>query len=490
MSTDVPPSRLRRFFRSWWTRGFLAFIAFAVGSYSYNEWKWERRWQEYVAEKRARGEKVYITEYLPEKPIPDELNFAATPFWNEVFAQNGDGPRVRKFTMIQPLGATRKPKDQTRPLPTYLASYRESFKKAGQLRKDDTELSDAEAILKGLKHLDPEISEIAAAMERPFTSFQTDWEKRYEARNPHLSVLNVFAKTISLRAVACLAAGNEDKAIADIHLGFALADRLRTEPSLLAALVHWSVLSQVLKPISEGLDGKKWSLEDLLKLESWLAKTNGIERTVFAQQSEAAIGNTTMELLSKTGGKAGNLNLFANTNFWMSLYVKRKSFWRENQLWMVRARDEEVSMWDAKAELWTPKTYKHTAQSISGFIKQIDLAVANMASHAEGSGRIALFYYARIRMAGLACALERHRIAKGAYPEKLDALLPDFLQKLPHDACDGQSFRYRLNDEGYLLYSIGTDLVDDGGKVKDLRDVGSGPDWRWWSPLPKAEPTR
>lgn len=212
---------------------------------------------------------------------------------------------------------------------------------------------------------------------------------------------------------------------------------------------------------------------------------------VFAQQSESALANTGMELLLESGGQAGALNLFGNANFFMSVYAKRKSFWRENQLWMARARDEEATMWDAKAELWTPKEYVHTAERISGFLKKIDLAVANMVSSVEGFGRAAtLWCHSRIRMAGLACALERYRIAKGMYPEKLDALLPDFLQKLPHDACDGQPFRYRLNDEGYLLYSIGVDRVDDGGKVKDLRDEQSGPDWRWWSPVAKPESPR
>ncbi len=69
-----------------------------------------------------------------------------------------------------------------------------------------------------------------------------------------------------------------------------------------------------------------------------------------------------------------------------------------------------------------------------------------------------------INQAFLACALERHRAAKGGYPGTLAALVPEFAAKLPHDLFDGQPLRYRRTDDGkYLLYSIGWNSKDDGG---------------------------
>jgi serine/threonine protein kinase len=90
-----------------------------------------------------------------------------------------------------------------------------------------------------------------------------------------------------------------------------------------------------------------------------------------------------------------------------------------------------------------------------------------------------------LNLAYLACALERHHAAKGAYPEKLAALVPEFAARLPNDLFDGQPPRYqRMADGKYLLYSIGWNSRDDGAissKDEDgrLRWEGGSGDWLW-----------
>ncbi len=62
----------------------------------------------------------------------------------------------------------------------------------------------------------------------------------------------------------------------------------------------------------------------------------------------------------------------------------------------------------------------------------------------------------------IAVALERHWLRHRAYPERLDALVPEFLDRLPHDLFDGQPMRYRREGEqGFVLWSIGFDGKDD-----------------------------
>jgi hypothetical protein len=72
----------------------------------------------------------------------------------------------------------------------------------------------------------------------------------------------------------------------------------------------------------------------------------------------------------------------------------------------------------------------------------------------------------------IACALERYRMAHSAYPEKLDALIPQYLDKIPTDLIGGQPLHYRRADDGkFLLYSIGWDETGDGSKPLS--------DWVW-----------
>jgi len=69
-------------------------------------------------------------------------------------------------------------------------------------------------------------------------------------------------------------------------------------------------------------------------------------------------------------------------------------------------------------------------------------------------------------------ALEHHYIEMGAYPESLDALVPNILPALPidHLAADGL-FVYAQSEDGdssYSLYSVGHNGNDDGGTDNDL----------------------
>lgn len=72
----------------------------------------------------------------------------------------------------------------------------------------------------------------------------------------------------------------------------------------------------------------------------------------------------------------------------------------------------------------------------------------------------------RRRILITAIALERYHAAHGAYPATLAALAPEFLKTQPVDFMDGRPLGYQLTDYGhFVLYSVGLDCVDDGGKL-------------------------
>jgi hypothetical protein len=63
-----------------------------------------------------------------------------------------------------------------------------------------------------------------------------------------------------------------------------------------------------------------------------------------------------------------------------------------------------------------------------------------------------------------AIALELHRRRAGAYPATLGDLVPRSLPAVPPDRFDGGPLKYRLVDGKPLLYSVGVDRIDDGGR--------------------------
>jgi hypothetical protein len=71
-----------------------------------------------------------------------------------------------------------------------------------------------------------------------------------------------------------------------------------------------------------------------------------------------------------------------------------------------------------------------------------------------------------LNLARTAIVLERYRLANGNYPDSLDALAPQFKEKIPHDIIGGQPLRYRRTENGqFILYSVGWNETDDGGVV-------------------------
>jgi hypothetical protein len=82
-------------------------------------------------------------------------------------------------------------------------------------------------------------------------------------------------------------------------------------------------------------------------------------------------------------------------------------------------------------------------------------------------------------LAQTALAVERYRLAEGHLPESLEDLVPAYMEAVPKDPFDGRRLRYFTPENGFVVYSVGDDLTDNGGVERD----GRGRDRRG-KPLP------
>jgi hypothetical protein len=74
---------------------------------------------------------------------------------------------------------------------------------------------------------------------------------------------------------------------------------------------------------------------------------------------------------------------------------------------------------------------------------------------------------ARRTLARTALALAAFKAKTGAYPDKLDALVPAYLPAVPLDPFSGRPLRLKRDGTGVVIYSIGPDLTDDGGRPSE-----------------------
>jgi competence protein ComGC len=121
----------------------------------------------------------------------------------------------------------------------------------------------------------------------------------------------------------------------------------------------------------------------------------------------------------------------------------------------------------ASLHAWSPYSFL-IATAIPNFVKAWQRTARNQT---------------QVNQALIACALEGYHLEHGDYPETLDALVPRYIEKIPHDVIDGKLMRYRRAAGGqFMLYSIGWNEQDDGGQIaldKDGNEVVENGDWVW-----------
>ena len=72
---------------------------------------------------------------------------------------------------------------------------------------------------------------------------------------------------------------------------------------------------------------------------------------------------------------------------------------------------------------------------------------------------------AHLRSAKAILAAERFRLDTGRLPKSLEELVPTYLDTLPVDPFTATPLRFAVTEEGIVIYSIGENLIDDGGLV-------------------------
>jgi hypothetical protein len=85
----------------------------------------------------------------------------------------------------------------------------------------------------------------------------------------------------------------------------------------------------------------------------------------------------------------------------------------------------------------------------------------------------------------LSFALAAYHADHKKYPAALADLAPKYIEQVPTDLFSGKPLVYKPSDTGYLLYSVGVNGQDDGGKT--YGDDPPGDDLRIRMPSEKSK---
>jgi len=448
-------------------------VAFCATLHLFLNWQAEQRWQRYAAEARARGVQLTLPEFArPE--IPDEVNFAALPLLRTAFSSGG------RSSFAWPVTSRTRPSfgDVLRGERIDWTIWQRHFQEAGFL----TEIS-ADPVrdtLRALDHYAPQFEQWSQWRTRPQCRFALDLEAGAAMPLPHLTVFMDASKVFGLKMRAHLAVGESAAGYGAFRENWQAYQALRFDPTLISGLVRISVLSTICARVGDGLMDRAWAEPELRQLDADFATVGLWEDYRLAMASERGFHNSIANSLAEASPSARGQMIATFINGAPALGTSStqlpaivgtllpKRIYRDNQLRQNHYFDEMLAGVSADGTRFdpdrptpsAPEAIENPVEQYYYFLNRISAPTYRLIEQRYLALKITLD---QIR---LAIALERHRLARGAYPEMLSGLVPEFCAELPRDIFSDGLYRYRRTDEGsFVLYSLGQNRRDDQGRL-------------------------
>ena len=481
--------------------------------YAEEDWRGWHAWQKFKHEWEAKGEQFDIPSVIPPA-VPEDQNFAMTPIvassYLNILDKNGHRINPPNANIVDRLnmkaacndewpanGIGNWQKSNGSDLRIWQKYYRGLAATTNEFPVAPQPQSPAADMLLALSKYDSAIEELRKASHLPYSRFPLNYDSENPAviLLPHLADLKRSARVLQLRAIAELQLGQNEMALDDVKLMLRLADSIRTEPFLISHLVRIAMVNLTFQPIYEGLAEHKWSDAQLAELASELAKLDFLPDYGTAMRGEMVLCQEgIIDYLRRHPGQISNMfdagDSTQPTPAVSINYLIPSGWFYQNQLRCARLMVQQyLPLADLERRIIAPASLRHANAALDLEFRHVSPynRLEAMFFPAFG-GAVRKFAYAQtsVDLARTAIALERYRLARGEFPESLDALAPQFIAKLPHDIINGQLLHYRRTSDGqFVLYSVGWNETDDGGEV-GLRKDGSvnieKGDWVWRYP--------
>ena len=490
---------------------FAGAVVILVLYYCEEDWRGSRAWSNYLSHSGITPGQLNLQSYIP-RPIPDDQNFAATPVVKRWFVPqsanvpfNSDHFSKAPTALIQLLKNVEKKKNLQH---LDLVAWQNGLKntpaivapsKRGGEGRPSSRKEAAVAVLADLEDDDATIQSLRVESGRSnfFYPVHYTLDDPWNILLPHDYNIKELAARLELKACAELEEGNSAKAFDDVVLTLYLADSLTNECMVISYLVRADCVHAVVQPIWEGIADRRWSDSQLQEMEARLLRFNFIGELEKPLETERAVGVLTIDLtknkgvnyLARTasteptifGGVLGPVFDCAIPSGWFAF--EKVNYCRSIDTLFTNTFDpvaRTVSPLHADANR---ETFNQKANVGGGTLTGVILHHWTVARLFLPTLPKVLFRGAIAQTAAneaaLACALERNRLANGKYAASLQSLVPEWMPTTPHDVVGGQAYHYhRIDADHFVLYSIGWDEKDDGGKTGESL-FGREGNWVW-----------
>lgn len=396
-----------------------------------------------VAGLKAKG--IPVTAGALTGPCSDEDN--AARLWKGV--ENIFEDKVERGPGIPP-----------RPAPTVL----QSFGRAWEAYTEGKPIAPADrSDLKELILKNQQVFELLAEMgQKPCFRYRDPGQPRLEGLQPNALKMIRITKLLILSALFSAEEGDLKTAVGKLRTGLRFAPLVAQEGSLISYLIAVADTRMLAFFSGDLFRGQPIGDEDLLNLideldpAPWPGRLAGAvrgERVDFIEAGDYVLRGSLKDLEFLYGEPS----FLKNIGAWLIRPGLKKDFREALPIYdefeaqaqrpYYESRDFFVSRGRALMERpWYAFFSKAMMANFeAAFMKEALVEATFLASRT-----------------GLACRL--HKSRTGRYPDNLEALVPGILEEVPIDPFTGKALVYRREGEGFIVYSLGTNEKDDGGR--------------------------
>jgi hypothetical protein len=431
-----------------------------------------------VGSESAKAEALKLATRFSDGMLPGNqgnffLFFANDPVWTDpvqISVESDEPPTVKTIRAFFP-------EDRNLPGGTRLRVKAQGTN-FWQVLLDPTSLTSAANYIAWTERSKGDWNLIRAALNRPKARMDNDYQQPFARPIPNFIAVRTVAQVLAQRCQCFLLLGRPEEALRELTLLNDLRRLLDAKPmTLVAAMINVAIQGLYASVVADGLRLHAWEEPQLLAIEKQTAETNLLRALGESIQAEHAGVCHTLEITPRAqlANLFGSKEKFQSPSYWLARWAPRG--WLYQNMVSIVSHDQGMlnGIVDPDKGLVRPIKESNFRDPLSQnpYTFLATVALPNYFKAVQTTARNQTL----LEEARIACALELYHRAHREYPESLAALVPRFLEKLPHDLIGGGPLKYRRTNDGrFLLYSIGWNETEDGGRADKSPSDG---DWVW-----------
>jgi len=311
-----------------------------------------------------------------------------------------------------------------------------------------------------------------AAIEH--SRYPVDLSKGFEALMPDLSNIRGGAFLLKLEAILHAENGKPEEVVDSIKSTFGLARSISKEPILISQLVRIACQALAVSALEHAINRTEFTDEQLVELSQALVNAEDPSAMSRAFVGERCAGlsifkTPSSKTLKLINGGSSSLGVVAIALYKFAgladmdaiMYVDLMNDYTKAMQLPPHQRQEAASAVDTKfGKTSRIHVLLHVIMPALSRVTTIDIRTI-----------------AQLHTAQVGLAIQRYRLAAGKLPDTLAELIPVYLDAVPKDPFDGKDLRYKKLEASFVVYSIGEDGSDDGGKEKPRKRTRPPAPW-------------